>query len=59
MATPGTIRIEGARQNNLQNLTFDLPLGMFHVLTATCAGRKSGTSFLSSWARANEARSAK
>ena len=45
MATSGTIRIEGARQNNLQNLTFDLPLGMFHVLTGPSGSGKSSLAF--------------
>ena len=45
MATSGSIRIEGARQNNLQNLTFDLPLGMLHVLTGPSGSGKSSLAF--------------
>ena len=45
MATSGTIRIEGACQNNLRNLTFDLPLGMFHVLTGPSGSGKSSLAF--------------
>ena len=45
MSTSGTIRIEGARQNNLQNLSFDLPLGMFHVLTGPSGSGKSSLAF--------------
>ena len=41
----GSIRVEGARQNNLQNLTFDLPLGMFHVLTGPSGSGKSSLAF--------------
>ena len=45
MASSGFIRIEGARQNNLYNLTFDLPLGMFHVLTGPSGSGKSSLAF--------------
>ena len=45
MASSGSIRIEGARQNNLCNLTFDLPLGMFHVLTGPSGSGKSSLAF--------------
>ena len=45
MATSGSIHIEGARQNNLQNLTFDLPLGMLHVLTGPSGSGKSSLAF--------------
>ncbi|NBR46297.1 MAG: ATP-binding cassette domain-containing protein, partial [Verrucomicrobia bacterium] len=45
MSSSGSIRIEGARQNNLQNLTFDLPLGMFHVLTGPSGSGKSSLAF--------------
>ncbi|MEY5062339.1 MAG: excinuclease subunit UvrA, partial [Verrucomicrobiota bacterium] len=45
MASSGFIRIEGARQNNLQNLTFDLPLGLFHVLTGPSGSGKSSLAF--------------
>ena len=45
MESSGFIRIEGARQNNLKNLTFDLPLGMFHVLTGPSGSGKSSLAF--------------
>ena len=45
MDSSGFIRIEGARQNNLKNLTFDLPLGMFHVLTGPSGSGKSSLAF--------------
>jgi len=45
MESSGFIRIEGACQNNLKNLTFDLPLGMFHVLTGPSGSGKSSLAF--------------
>ena len=45
MSVSGNIRIEGARQNNLQNLSFDLPLGRFHVLTGPSGSGKSSLAF--------------
>ncbi|MCX6935955.1 MAG: hypothetical protein NTZ01_07195 [Verrucomicrobia bacterium] len=45
MQPSGSIRVEGARQNNLKNLTFDLPLGMFHVLTGPSGSGKSSLAF--------------
>lgn len=41
----GSIRVEGARQNNLRNLSFDLPLGVFHVLTGPSGSGKSSLAF--------------
>ena len=45
MHASGFIRVEGATQNNLKNLTFDLPLGMFHVLTGPSGSGKSSLAF--------------
>ena len=45
MESSGFIRIEGACQNNLKDLTFDLPLGMFHVLTGPSGSGKSSLAF--------------
>lgn len=45
MSTSGSIRVEGATQNNLKNLTFDLPLGVFHVLTGPSGSGKSSLAF--------------
>ena len=45
MHATGFIRVEGATQNNLKNLTFDLPLGMFHVLTGPSGSGKSSLAF--------------
>ena len=45
MQGSGSIRVEGARQNNLRNLTFDLPLGRFHVLTGPSGSGKSSLAF--------------
>ena len=45
MQSSGSIRVEGARQNNLKNLTFDLPLGVFHVLTGPSGSGKSSLAF--------------
>ncbi len=45
MHASGFIRVEGATQNNLKNLTFDLTLGMFHVLTGPSGSGKSSLAF--------------
>ena len=45
MDPSGFIRVEGACQNNLKNLTFDLPLGLFHVLTGPSGSGKSSLAF--------------
>ena len=45
MHASGFIRVEGATQNNLKNLTFDMPLGIFHVLTGPSGSGKSSLAF--------------
>ena len=48
MSTPrprGLIRIHGARQNNLRNLTLDLPLGQLIVVTGVSGSGKSSLVF--------------
>ena len=42
---PKTIRIRGARQNNLQGIDLDLPLGQFIVLTGPSGSGKSSLAF--------------
>ena len=39
------IRIEGARQNNLRNLTLELPLGELTVITGVSGSGKSSLAF--------------
>ncbi|MCP1674035.1 excinuclease ABC subunit A [Natronocella acetinitrilica] len=43
--TRDVIRISGARQNNLKNLTLDLPLGEFIVVTGVSGSGKSSLAF--------------
>ncbi len=42
---PKTIRIRGARQNNLQGIDLDLPLGQFIILTGPSGSGKSSLAF--------------
>jgi excinuclease ABC subunit A len=45
MSSEGVIRVEGACQNNLKNLTFDLPLNQFVVVTGLSGSGKSSLAF--------------
>jgi excinuclease ABC subunit A len=45
MPSPAHIRIVGARQNNLRNLTLDLPLGELTVITGVSGSGKSSLAF--------------
>ena len=45
MTTRPTIRVRGARQNNLKGVDFDLPLGELHVVTGVSGSGKSSLAF--------------
>ena len=45
MTTRPTIRIRGARQNNLKGVDLDLPLGELHVVTGVSGSGKSSLAF--------------
>jgi excinuclease ABC subunit A len=44
-SSPACIHIQGARQNNLRNLTLDLPLGELIVITGVSGSGKSSLAF--------------
>src|ERR671928_961382 len=43
--TPGTLRIEGARQNNLKNVTLEIPHDRLTVVTGVSGSGKSSLAF--------------